>query len=68
MDKNEKFKLHREQQQNEDRFRQRAHTWWSGCMNSPLKKMSCGAQRIVRSMSWAHGENWRRQESQKKGK
>jgi len=25
-----------------------------------LKKMSCGSCNIVRAMSWARGENWRR--------
>jgi hypothetical protein len=68
MDKNEKYQHHRDEEIKEDILRERSQAWWKGCMNSQLKKMSCGAQRIARCMSWARGENWRRKESQKKGK
>jgi len=40
-----------------DKLRQYAHDMYK---SSKCKNMSHGSYDIMRSMSWAHGENWRR--------
>lgn len=65
MDKRKKVELHRQQEQDNHTLHHRVHEWKEGCFKSPIKRMTCGAQRIARSMSWAHKDNWRRKEVKK---
>jgi hypothetical protein len=39
---------------------ERIRDYWLKLMDSTQKRMSRGAENIVRMFSWARGENWRR--------
>jgi hypothetical protein len=44
-----------------ERIRRKMRQYWNNMYCSDkCKKMSRGSSNIVRSMSWARGENWRR--------
>lgn len=40
-------------------------SYWRHMMQSTRKAMSIGAQNILKAMSWAHGNNWRRRDKKK---
>ena len=65
MNKKEKIQKHAEEWQKKHTLHHRMEEWRNHCMHSTLKKMTCGAQRIARSLSWAHGDNWRRKNEKK---
>ena len=51
----------RSEQNNERRWSQKIKQLWQDMYrSSKCKAMSHGSYDIVRSMSWARGENWRR--------
>ena len=41
---------------------------WRNLMDSTQKKFSRGAASIIRIVSWARGDNWRRRQKVKKDK
>jgi len=45
----------------------KAREMWENLMHSTQKKISCGASQVLKAITWARGDNWRRKQKQLKG-
>ncbi len=50
------------------RNKNKVRDYWSAMMRSTHERISRGAQKIHRMISWARNENWRRTEPKRKPK
>lgn len=46
--------------------RPQVHAQWENVYHSHMRNMSCGSQQILKVITMAHGENWRRGREKRK--